>query len=315
MRPDRRAEVKRSLIKILLASISVMFLAAMLWADEEQRPARTVSFWQIIGYSRYWMSMIFGILGFLLLWKARFTRSLRLLFLPIIFFVFSILAVLPLGTFAERMGLHPSPVCTVTKPFLFMEMGRDVPIVFGVALLVVALLTLLGNKLFCGWVCPIGAIQELVHRIPLPKKLKARIPFKVTNTIRTLIFIVFILVAFTLSTEIYKYFNPFEALHWNFGASSTATLIAVLIVALFVWRPFCYIVCPLGLVTWVLEQLSLFRVKLDRGLCTDCDRCIGDNPCLAMKAIVKENGIRPDCFACGLCLDSCAKKGLRYGRR
>ena len=287
-------------IRIALFGIVLVMLSALLWADEEHRPARTIGFWQIMGYSRYWMSMIFGLLGFVLLWKSRFTRNLRLIILPAIFFVFSILTVLPLGTFAKRMGLHPSPVCTVTKPFMFIEAGKEVPIIFGVSLFVVAVLTILGNKLFCGWVCPIGAIQELVHRIPLPKRLKPKIPFKATNTVRIMIFVLFMIIAFAFGTEIYEFFNPFEALHWNFEASGLVILAVVLAVSLFVWRPFCYLICPLGLVTWLLEQLSIFRIKRDEGLCTDCDRCIKDNPCLAMEAIVKGSRTRPDCFACGL---------------
>ena len=213
------------------------------------------------------------------------------------------------------MGLHPSPVCTVTKPFLFVEGGKAVPVVFWVSLTVVALLTILGNKLFCGWVCPVGALQELIHRIPLPKRLRVRVPFKAANSVRVLIFVIFILVVFTAGVEIYEYFNPFEALHWEFGAIGLIAMGVVAAAALFLWRPFCYLVCPLGLLTWVLEQFSLFRVMVDRDLCRDCDRCIEESPCLAMSSIVKGSRIRPDCFACGLCLDRCRKGGVRYRSR
>jgi polyferredoxin len=314
MRHDLRAGIKRSFGEILLVSILVIAFSALLWAEEVEA-RRSLGFWQVLAFSRHWMSLIFGLLGFFLLWRVRFSRNLRLATLPVIFFVFSVVAVLPLGTFSQRMDLHPSPVCTVAKPLLFIVAGRTVPAVFGVSLIVVAVLTILGNKLFCGWVCPIGAVQELVHRIPLPKGLKRKIPFKVTNAIRILIFAFFVLFAFSMSIEIYAYFNPFEALHWSFGAAGLVTLGVVMFAALFVWRPFCYLVCPLGLVTWLLEQFSVYRIRLVGGFCTDCNRCIDESPCLAMPAIVKQKRIRPDCFACGLCLESCAKKGIGYGRR
>ncbi|MCK4349205.1 MAG: 4Fe-4S binding protein [Candidatus Krumholzibacteria bacterium] len=315
MNCDPKSGRRVSFVKIILFSLVLLFLAALLWADEEGDHRPALGFWGIMAYPRYWMSLIFGLLGFILLWKVRFTRNLRLLFLPVIFFVFSLVKLLPLGTFARRLGLHPSPVCTLTKPFLFFEEGKVVPLVFWVSLLVITVLTLLGNKLFCGWVCPIGALQELIHRIPLPKRLKLKIPFRVANSIRVVIFALFILFVFMMGIEIYEYFSPFEALHWNLEAAGLIILGAVMLVALFIWRPFCYFVCPLGLLTWVLEQFSIFRVKVEPGICTDCDRCIRENPCLAMPAIVKDSRIRPDCFACGLCLDSCTKKGLSYGRR
>ena len=315
MNCDPKSGRRVSFVKIILFSLVLLFLAALLWADEEGNHRPELGFWGIMAYPRYWMSLIFGLLGFILLWKVRFTRNLRLLFLPVIFFVFSLVKLLPLGTFARRLGLHPSPVCTLTKPFLFFEEGKVIPLVFWVSLLVIAVLTLLGNKLFCGWVCPIGALQELIHRIPLPKRLKLKIPFRVANSIRVVIFALFILFVFMMGIEIYEYFSPFEALHWNLEAAGLIILGAVMLVALFIWRPFCYFVCPLGLLTWVLEQFSIFRVKVEPGICTDCDRCIRENPCLAMPAIVKDSRIRPDCFACGLCLDSCTKKGLSYGRR
>ncbi len=315
MNCDPRSGKSVSFVKIILFSLVLLFLASLLLADEDGDHRPLLGFWGIMAYPRYWMSLVFGLLGFILLQKVRLTKNLRLLFLPIIFFIFSLVELLPLGVFAQRMGLHPSPVCTVSKPFLFFVEGKVIPLAFWVSLLVIAALTLLGNKLFCGWVCPVGALQELIHRIPLPKRFKLEVPFRVANSIRIVIFALFILFVFTMGIEIYEYFNPFEVFHWDLEAAGLVILGAVMLVALFMWRPFCYIVCPLGLITWVLEQFSLFRVRIEPGICTDCDRCIRDNPCLAMRAIVKGSRVRPDCFACGLCIESCPKKGLRYDRR
>ena len=83
------------------------------------------------------------------LMKAWLNRSLRLLSLPIIFFVFGALWLLPLGGFADGMGPHPSPLCTVTKPFLFVKAGFTIPIVFFATFAAIAVMSLAGNKLFC----------------------------------------------------------------------------------------------------------------------------------------------------------------------
>jgi len=302
-------------LKALIITTILLAAFSPLHGSEGHESGSALGFWSVMAFPRYWMSILFGLAGLLLLARARFTRNLRLALLPVIFFVFSVVTVLPLGTFALRMGLHPSPVCTITKPFLFVEADRAIPAFFWVSLTVIALLTILGNKLFCGWVCPIGALQELIHRIPLPKRLKVRVPFRVANSIRILLFALFVIVAFSAGIEIYEYFNPFEALHWQFEAVGMVALGAVSLAALFVWRPFCYLVCPLGLVTWALEQFSIFRIRVDRDVCRDCDLCIKGSPCLAIPAIVKGSRIRPDCFACGLCLDQCRKGGVHYRSR
>ncbi len=312
MRLDNRSVKFRTNVAVVLAVLVILAFFALVLADEEGMARRKLGFWDILSFPRYWMSAIFAAIGFVLLAKARFTSGLRLAFLPVIFFVFSVISVLPLGNFARGMGLHPSPVCAMTKPFLFLDRGRVIPVVFWVTLLVVAVLTIVGNKLFCGWVCPIGALQELVHRIPLSKRLKAKVPFKVANAVRIVVFVAFVIVAFAAGREIYEYVNPFEFLHWQFDLMGIAIISGTIAVSLFLWRPFCYFLCPLGLLTWILEHASLARIKVDSDTCTHCNQCIEEAPCLAMSSIVEGKRVRPDCFACGLCLDSCEEGSISF---
>lgn len=294
------------------AAASVLFVITT--SVQGAAGGRAFGFWDILGLPRHWMSAVFAFVGLVLLMRARFTRNLRLLFLPVVFFVFSIAAVLPLGRFAVGMGLHPSPYCIMTKPFLFLRGGMGVPLLFWVSLLVVGVLTVIGNKLFCGWVCPVGAIQELVNRIPLPARLKVKVPFRVTNSVRVGVYALFLVLVLSAGAEIYEYFNPFEALHWGFERTSMAVLAGTLAAGLFLWRPFCYFLCPLGLLTWLLEQLSLVRIRTDKSVCRDCDRCVKESPCLAISSVVEGKRLRPDCFSCGLCLEVCRKNALSYRR-
>jgi polyferredoxin len=76
------------------------------------------------------------------------------------------------------MGLHPSPVCAITKPFLFLSDGGGVPTIFLTILVFISVFSIAGNKVFCGWACPIGAVQELFNQIPLLKRLKVILPFR-----------------------------------------------------------------------------------------------------------------------------------------
>jgi NapH/MauN family ferredoxin-type protein len=269
---------------------------------------------------RVWIGAIFCVIGLLLLMKSWVGHNLRLVSLIVIFFAFGVLLILPLGDFARGMSIHPSPVCIVTKPFLFINAGRQVPVVFLSILAFVAAFTIVGNKLFCGWVCPIGAVQETVHLIPLPKRLKVKLPFRISNAIRLMLYVFFLVVIFTAGVSIYDYFNPFEFLFWKFQPLAVQVAIAILvflvtlIAAVFIFRPFCYLVCPLGLITWILEHLSIVKVKVDKQKCTNCNLCIDMSPCPAVPSILEERKSRPDCHACGRCIEVCPEKALKFRR-
>lgn len=255
---------KHRILAIGLGSIALLLLvASTLWAEEEEarKPLGFFDVWQL---PRVWIGAIFCLIGLALLIKTRISRNLRLLFLVVIFFTFSVLAILPLGKFAWGMGLHPSPMCSITKPFLFVNAGRSIPIIFFAILASIAILSIIGNKLFCGWVCPVGAAQEITHRIRLPEKFEINLPFRITNTIRAIIFVAFVPLVFWTGKELYEYFNPFEFLHWGFQLYVTIVFAVTLIAALLIFRPFCYLICPIGLFSWLLEHLSLAKVKVDK---------------------------------------------------
>jgi len=251
-------------------------------------------------------------MGLVLLVKSWVSQRLRLLFLPLIFFVFGVLWMLPLGRFADGMGPHPSPLCVTTKPFLFAKAGYAVPVAFLAILVAIAVLSVVGNKLFCGWVCPIGSLQEICHRIPLPGRLKPKLPFRATNVIRTVIFITFLAVVILAGFSIYDFANPFEMLHWSYELGALVALLVTLAAAIFMFRPFCYLVCPLGLLTWVLEHLSIVKVRVDKEACTECDTCIEESPCPAVRPILDGKVSRPDCHACGRCIESCPEGALKF---
>jgi polyferredoxin len=194
-------------------------------------------------------------------------------------------------------------------------MGRGVPVIFPAILFSIAVFSIAGNKLFCGWVCPVGALQEVAYDIPPARRKRIKLPFKVTNWIRVLTFVAFVPLVFIIGKSIYDYINPFEALHWGFVVYEMTVLLIVLVAAYFTFRPFCYLLCPLGLFTWLLEQVSLTRIQIDSDSCTTCYNCADEAPCPAMEAIVDGARWRPDCHACGKCLDSCSENAISFSGR
>jgi len=265
---------------------------------------------------KVWIAAIFCLVGGVILARARVGRNFRLVWLALAFVTFGILGALPLGRFAEGLSLHPSPVCTITRPFQFVEAGRTIPVLFFTMMGVISVLSIAGNKLFCGWVCPLGAIQEIPQRIPLAKKwrdrLRITLPFGVTNAVRVAVFAVFVMVVFAFGTNIYDRFNPFEFFHWGFGTVAVSAFAVTLVVAVFVFRPFCYIACPIGLYTWLLEHLSLARIRVRADACNQCAACLKLTNCPAVGPTLDGRKSRPDCHACGQCINVCPKDALRF---
>jgi polyferredoxin len=147
--------------------------------------------------------------------------------------------------------------------------------------------------------------QEIVNRIPEPFGKKIKLPFKISNGIRISIFVISLIMVLATGSDLYTYhniLNPFELFDWHFELVLAVLVGAVLVASVFVYRPFCYLVCPVGLLTWLLEYVSIFRVRLLREKCNDCKKCILKSPCP-----------RPDCHACGVCIDACPKDALEFG--
>jgi ferredoxin-type protein NapH len=294
-----------------IASTSFMLLAFSLWA-QGRGAERSIGLLDVLLLPRVWVGALFCLAGLVLLMRSRLSRNLRLAILPVVFFVFAVSWSLPLGRFAAGMGIHPSPICTATKPFLFLKAGYGVPIVFIGILLSIVVLSVVGNKLFCGWVCPIGAAQEACHRIPLPSRMKKIPSFKASNTVRIGAAVAFGVVMAVAGVSVYDYANPFEMLHWQMEIGALVIFASTLVAGAFVFRPFCYFLCPVGLLTWVCEHASVLRVRLNKDLCTECEICVDESPCPAVRAILDGRRSRPDCHACGHCIESCPEGALKF---
>jgi len=310
--------MKRSALLLHFRTLALFVLmllpsgAVTLLFGAEGEGSRPMTFFSVWALPRVWVGAILGFLGLVLLMTRKATAWVRFAALVIIFLAFSVVPFLPWGKFASGMGLHPSPMCSVEKPLMFIQMGRSVPIIFISILGFILLMTVIANKLFCGWNCPIGALQELLHRIPLPRGWKGKLPFRITNAIRIALFLLFVALLFGMGFSLYAWINPFEFLHWQMEWAIIPAFVITFIGALFFYRPFCYLVCPIGLLTWLAEHISILRVRLDKQACTDCMLCVKKSPCPTVPSILEGKKSRPDCHACGACIEACPENALKF---
>ena len=212
------------------------------------------------------------------------------------------------------MGKSPNPMEGAVK--LLKSMVGLYPSVApkAVAFLFFIALAVVGNKLICGWACPFGALQELIYSLPLLQNAKRRkVPFWLTNTVRAILFIVALLLLFGILGSkqgfvVYHGLNPFNLFDLAFdGWTILATVIAALALSFVVYRPFCYLVCPFGLLSWLAERVSYFTVQIDHQACTECGACARACPSDAAAGRVKGTLFAADCFSCARCLNVCAQ--------
>ena len=194
-----------------------------------------------------------------------------------------------------------------------------------VATLAVALLA---RNAFCGWLCPLGFIQDMISSFSafLQKKLpglrkgvktlkKRAAGLAVLD--RYLRFLKYgvlawaVLGAAAYGFMVFRNFDPWAAL-WGLLELSltagTAVLAIVLIASFFVERPWCRYACPLGAATGLVGKLSPFYLKREAEACTSCAICT--KACPVGLPVHTATTIRhADCMSCLECVDECPREG------
>lgn len=272
--------------------------------------------------SKYYTMVLLGGIFLLLILKGKMSRPIKTTALLSTLFLFGIAGNIPIQPFSF-FSMHPSPMC-VTKAMLY---GFALPFAFTLG--VILLLTLIGPRLFCGFICPVGALQELIAMLADRLRIRRRkISFTISYGIRLGLFLLFVFISVTgilyatyegerYSTSMYDYFNAFHGMEFAIpegffaGMMQYLPLILTMGLSFLLYRPFCSFVCPIGLFTHWAEQIGLLRVSLNRSRCTQCNACEKKAPCEAIPDILKESTLRPDCYSCQVCLDTCTEKALK----
>jgi polyferredoxin len=257
--------------------------------------------------------------------------------LPLILYGILCFAVLPLlraKTLSNRLAIwilvpsllifgvlfraNPEPMRAIVQVFQSLALGRySLPATL-LVFLAFALMTFIGVKLVCGWGCPVGTLQELLYRLPVFNKIKKkRVPFWFSNSVRVAIFAFFLILVFGFIAGLqdqspYRYFNPFRLFEWNFKVTAPIFVILIFGLSVFNYRSYCMFVCPFGLFSWLIQKLSVFRVKVNRDSCLDCGKCGRACPTGAAEGILQGKTFKADCFSCARCLNACPNDSLRY---
>jgi len=253
------------------------------------------------------LQWVLGILAFTIL--AGFlvrnpkTRKYRVFFL--------LASVVILGFYR---GACPCPIMSFQNLILAIR-GVDVSWQSLVWFLALIPITYFFGKVWCGWICHLGALQEFLFRGKM-EILKGRKSQNVLRYVRIGVLVVLVAQLLITQTNVFVHYDPFKVAYNLFSASTLGyVLLGVMLVSsVFINRPFCRTVCPIGLVLgWVslIPGASVIGVKKDK--CVGCNQC---NTACHIHAITRENKVsrlvNQDCIACGECMDACKNNGLTF---
>jgi ferredoxin len=229
------------------------------------------------------------------------------------------------AVFGVILGSDPSPMGTVKDAVVLLGTKGVIFPPRMIALTIFLVTVFLANKFICSWGCQFGTLQDTIFRLNRSENdrtgmfFQVKLPFVVTNTIRVATLCVLAIIAFAWSFDIIGAVDPFKIYKPSVVAVYGWVFIgAVLIAGLFIYRPWCHLFCPFGLVGWIVEKISIFKIQVNYDTCIACEACAKACPSSVMEAILKrERKTIPDCFSCATCIGVCPTNSisLKSGKR
>lgn len=193
------------------------------------------------------------------------------------------------------------------------------------------LLGVLLGRFVCGFLCPFGWLQELLHKIPGKKLSTKRLKALTYIKYVVLLFAVVLLPVLVVNDLgmgdpfFCKYVCPQGVLEGaiplaiaNAGIRSAlgqlftwklAVLIAVVVLSVLFYRPFCKWICPLGAFYALMNRVSLLGIRVDACKCVSCGKC--SRVCQMDVDVVRAPN-HAECIRCGKCIGACPVDAISY---
>jgi ferredoxin-type protein NapH len=176
--------------------------------------------------------------------------------------------------------------------------------------LVIALPTLVkdaagsGSPTFCKYVCPAGTLEAAIPLVllnPGGPGVSAPPPVALPG-IPGLPALPELRIEIASSQPVYETGPLFT---WKM-----LILVAVVLLSVMVWRPFCRYLCPLGAIYGLMNPVSLYRLRMEQDLCIHCGKC--NRSCkMALEPERRQN--EAECVRCGDCVKACPTGALTMG--
>lgn len=195
---------------------------------------------------------------------------------------------------------------------------------------IILLYGIMFGRWICGFLCPFGLIQDLLHKIKTPKLKKNRVTRVLSyfKYVLLVFFAVIVPLAYMLkdvpvpgfckyicpagtlggaislllhpdNSEMFAMLGPLFT--WKF-----ALMVSILVGCVFIYRLFCRFICPLGALYSLFNKISILGIKLEKNKCIDCGLCQAK-----CKVDIKHVGDH-ECISCGECISVCPTKAISW---
>lgn len=216
----------------------------------------------------------------------------------------------PIGSFQAVVG---------SSKFSFSYYITGILIFFGMML----------GRFICGFLCPFGWFQDMLHKIP-SKKFR-------TKRLKSLTYIKYGVLAIAVialpiliknnagigSPYFCKYICPQGILEGGIPLSIASSsiratlgklfawksgiLMTVIILSIIFYRPFCKWLCPLGAFYALFNKISLLDYNVDKNKCISCGKC--SRTC-KMDVDITKNTSHTECIRCAECIKVCPTNAI-----
>ena len=208
---------------------------------------------------------------------------------------------------------------------------------FEVPFAIIGFLFIFGSlfgRFVCGWLCPFGLVQDLLHKIPVFKKRK-QLPYH--NVLKYFKYLVLFGLVIAGSAILFggfvkvpafcKYLCPSGTLmgalpllsaneqlrtqagglfFWKLGI-----LVFIIALSVKIYRPFCQYLCPLGAIYGWFNRFSLVQIHWEKDTCISCMACQKACP---VNLPPEKISVSTECIKCGQCVKVCPKECLKVGK-
>jgi len=197
-----------------------------------------------------------------------------------------------------------------------------------VFLIVTLAVAFLFRSAFCGWICPLGFLQDLVSNFS--KFLQKRIPglrhafasfkkrmVRLAMLDRYLRYVKYLVLAWAVGGSAYfghvvfRNYDPWFPLLNSVEFSFNPVFIVLmntLVASIFIERPWCLYTCPLGVISGLVSKLSPVYLKKEESACTICKVCTKSCPTgIEIHNATTINSV--DCITCLECIGACRRNG------
>ena len=187
------------------------------------------------------------------------------------------------------------------------------------------------GRFICGFLCPFGWFQDLLHKIPGKKLSTAKLkPLRYLKYVILVVFVILLPAFVTNSLGMgdpffCKYICPQGVLEGaiplslaNSGIRAAlghlfmfkfTILVLFIILSILFYRPFCKWICPLGAIYSLFNKVSFLKIQVDHEKCVGCQKC---SRVCKMDVNVVDTPNHPECIRCGECMKACPTDAICY---